>query len=117
MRAATFIEAGDQTSVGAPVETARQAARRAEDGPPIRRWLEDDAVYRRTLAGQREVIFNRRPLAAISRRLLLLVNGETPLRTLLDLVGESDQRWAERVFQLVDEKLIDLCDPRTPAVR
>jgi hypothetical protein len=111
MRAATFIEAGDQAGVGAPVETAHQTARSTEDGPPIRRWLEDDAVYRRTLAGQREVVFNQRPLAAISRRLLLLVNGETPLRILLDLVGERDQRWAERIFQLVDDKLIELCEP------
>jgi hypothetical protein len=42
---------------------------------------------------------------------LLLVNGETPLRILLDLVGERDQRWAERIFQLVDDKLIELCEP------
>jgi hypothetical protein len=117
MRAATFIEAGDQTGVGATVETAHQAARSAEDAQSIRRWLEDDAVYGRTTAGQREVIFNQRPLAPISRRLLLLVNGETPLRNLLDLLEGHDQRLAERVLQLVDEKLIELCDPRTPGVR
>ena len=40
----------------------------------------DEAIYRRTTAGQREVIFDQEQLPPMARRFLLLVNGETPLR-------------------------------------
>jgi hypothetical protein len=44
-----------------------------------RQPLNDDAVLRRTEAGQREALLDGHPLDDGQRRLLLLVNGYTPL--------------------------------------
>jgi len=41
-------------------------------------FLSDEAIYIRTAAGQREVIFDPQRLPHIARRFLLLVNGATP---------------------------------------
>ena len=56
--------------------------------------LGDDLVLRRTTAGARAVLWSQAELSAIERRLLLTVNGYTPLRTLLDLsfVGDDAQQ-------------------------
>ena len=47
--------------------------------------LSDDALYRRTPAGQRELIDPRRRLSTQEKRFLSAVTGYTPLRVLLDL--------------------------------
>jgi hypothetical protein len=59
--------------------------------------LEDDLVLRRKTAGARAVLWSRTELNDIERRLLLTVNGYTPLRTLLDLnfVGDDAQQAIE----------------------
>jgi hypothetical protein len=47
--------------------------------------LDDQAVYRRTSAGQRELTDRHSRLAPLARRFLGAVTGHTPLRVLLDL--------------------------------
>jgi hypothetical protein len=47
--------------------------------------LDDQAVYRRTSAGQRELTDRHSRLSALERRFLGAVTGHTPLRVLLDL--------------------------------
>jgi hypothetical protein len=81
---------------------------RIGDDERHRMYMDDAAVYRRTVAGEREVLFQRRALAPTARRLLLLVNGETPLRHLLDMLEHYDEHMGRAVLQLVDEGLIDL---------
>ena len=47
--------------------------------------LDDEAIYRRTPAGQRELTDPHSRLSTLERRLLSVVTGHTPLRVLLDL--------------------------------
>ncbi|RZU02611.1 hypothetical protein [Rivibacter subsaxonicus] len=94
--------------MSAPVDLALEADPNGPDTQQVDEYLGDDAVYTRTTAGQREVVFNQRALAPIARSLLLLVNGETPLRHLLDLLDQQDQRMAEQLLRLVDEGLVEL---------
>jgi len=68
----------------------------------------DEAIYRRTTAGQREVIFDHQQLPPMARRFLLLVNGETPLRDLLDLLQVQDEHVGEAVLQLVEQGFIEM---------
>jgi hypothetical protein len=68
----------------------------------------DEAIYRRTTAGQREVIFDHAQLPPMARRFLLLVNGETPLRDLLDLLQLQGEHVGEAVLQLIDSGLIEM---------
>lgn len=74
---------------------------------PLARLLGDEAVFGRTVAGQEEVIFDRQLLAAPARRLLLLVNGETPLRVLLDLLHLQDSSAGAAVLQLLQKGLVE----------
>lgn len=67
----------------------------------------DDAIYARTPAGQREVVFDERKLSGLERRFLLMVNGNTPLRALLDLIG-AEGNVAASIRRLVDLGLLDL---------
>ena len=68
----------------------------------------DEAIYRRTTAGQREVIFDHAQLPPMARRFLLLVNGETPLRDLLDLLQLQGEHVGDAVLQLIDYGLIEM---------
>jgi hypothetical protein len=68
----------------------------------------DEAVYARTVAGQREAIFGREPLAPMARQLLLLANGETPLRRLLDLLQLQDVHVSDAILELVDRGLVEI---------
>ena len=68
----------------------------------------DEAIYRRTTAGQREVIFDHAQLPPMARRFLLLVNGETPLRDLLDLLQLQGEHVGDAVLQLIDCGLIEM---------
>jgi hypothetical protein len=52
--------------------------------------FDDDAVFARTRAGQRAALYGSRLLDDEQTRFLLLVNGCTPLRTLVDLAGNRD---------------------------
>ncbi|WKB51622.1 hypothetical protein [Eleftheria terrae] len=45
----------------------------------------DEAVFRRTDLGQREVLAASLPLEPVARRFLAVVNGHTPVRVLLAL--------------------------------
>ena len=47
--------------------------------------LNDEAVYRRTAAGQRELTDRHGDLSKLERRFLSAVTGHTPLRVLMDL--------------------------------
>ena len=69
-------------------------------------FLSDEAIYIRTAAGQREVIFDPQRLPHIARRFLLLVNGATPLRDLLDLLQLQDEHAGDVVLALIDQGLI-----------
>jgi hypothetical protein len=48
-----------------------------------------NAVYRRTRAGQRELISPSGQLQPLERRFLAVVTGHTPLQVLQDLVGDE----------------------------
>lgn len=47
--------------------------------------LNDQAVYRRTMRGQQELLSACRVLTRTERRLLAVVTGLTPVRILLDM--------------------------------
>ena len=77
--------------------------------------LDDQVVYSRTPAGQREVIFSDSLLEPPAQRLLLLVNGETPLRTLLDLLRLDGPNVGDAIVRLVDQGLIAARSEEAPA--
>ncbi|MGY4827632.1 hypothetical protein ACVNIS_03535 [Sphaerotilaceae bacterium SBD11-9] len=73
--------------------------------------LRDDTVYQRTQAGQREAVAKRLDLSPNARRLLLIVNGETPLRVLLDLLRLEDESVIPTILHLVELGLIAQREP------
>ncbi len=69
--------------------------------------LDDQATFRRTPAGQRELTDPRTHLASLERRFLSTVTGHTPLRVLLDL-GLDDPHIGEVIVSLAARGLIAL---------
>jgi hypothetical protein len=67
--------------------------------------FDDTTVYMRTAGGQREAVFGSRVLSKDQRRLLLMINGYTPLRTLVDLCPEVADMIAA-IGHLVESDLI-----------
>ena len=72
--------------------------------------LDDQAVYRRTIAGQLELYDHRARLSRLERRFLSVVTGYTPLRVLLDM-GLDEQGVGEAILALVERKLMRLETP------
>jgi hypothetical protein len=69
--------------------------------------LNDEAVYRRTPAGQRELTDRHGDLSKLERRFLSAVTGHTPLRVLLDL-GLDDPGIVGVIISLATRGLIRL---------
>lgn len=64
-----------------------------------------EVKFRRTLLGQQAVVAGRPDLGDLERRLLLIVNGETPLRALSELAPLITQ--SEYVERLLGAGLIE----------
>jgi hypothetical protein len=75
--------------------------------------LADDAVYRRTPAGQRELTDRHSRLTRLERKFLSAVTGHTPLRSLLDL-GLDEPGIAEVIVSLASRGLLKLEEPEPP---
>jgi len=83
--------------------------------------LNGEAVFARTPEGQQQVIDSHLELAEPLRRLLLLVNGYTPLAHLADLLdAEAAAKWPtaqgsvpDSVQALLQKGLITQVDPAT----
>ena len=75
-------------------------------------FLDDQAVYRRTAAGQRELVGNVGRLSLVERRFLSVVTGHTPLRVLLDM-GMDEPGIGEAIVTLVERRFIKLENPQT----
>jgi hypothetical protein len=69
--------------------------------------LNDEAVYRRTPAGQRELTGRHARLSALEQRFLSAVTGHTPLRVLLDL-GLDEPGIGDAIVSLAARGLIGL---------
>lgn len=69
--------------------------------------LDDQAIYRRTAAGQRELVDPNGLLSPIERQFLGIVTGLTPLRVLLDL-GVDRAGISTAILSLADRRLIEL---------
>jgi hypothetical protein len=67
--------------------------------------FDDATVYMRTPGGQREAVFGSRVLSKDQRRLLLMINGYTPLRALVDLCPDVADMIAA-IGHLVETDLI-----------
>jgi hypothetical protein len=67
--------------------------------------LNDEAIYRRTATGQRELTDRFGRLSGIERRFLSAVTGHTPLRVLLDL-GIDGPGISQAVVQLAARGLV-----------
>jgi uncharacterized protein YeeX (DUF496 family) len=67
--------------------------------------LKEDTVLARTTAGQREVLDEARQLDDTQRRMLLLVNGFTPLSSLIQRLPSTDDPHG-RVRMLLDRGLV-----------
>ena len=75
--------------------------------------LTDDTILARTSAGQREALVEIRRLDESQRRLLLLVNGFTPLGGRMDRLPQADDL-RERLHRLLDEGLVAAVDAAAP---
>lgn len=75
--------------------------------------LDDNVVFRRTKAGEQEVLSRARRLSHATQRFLTLVNGNTPLRVLLDLAFSSGHMHDE-ISYLVQEGLIEPVPTEVP---
>ncbi len=69
--------------------------------------LNDEGVYRRTPAGQRELTDRHARLSALEQRFLSAVTGHTPLRVLLDL-GLDEPGIGDAIVSLAGRGLIRL---------
>jgi hypothetical protein len=75
--------------------------------------LPEDTVLLRTDQGDREVLVEAKPLDDAGRRMLLLVNGYTPLADLADrLPAETD--WHASAWGLLEDGLVERVDPSPP---
>ncbi|MBW8831495.1 MAG: hypothetical protein JF606_19165 [Burkholderiales bacterium] len=72
----------------------------------LAKLLDDESVFERTPAGLREAVFAELHLEPTARRILLVVNGEIPLRALLDMLQLSDEHVADAIVHLVRRGLI-----------
>lgn len=73
--------------------------------------LNDQAIYRRTPAGQRELQAVISRLSPLERRFLSAATGYTPLRVLLD-TGLDRPGIGDAIMNLAERRLIRLEDPR-----
>jgi hypothetical protein len=71
--------------------------------------LADDAVFRRTREGQRELVSDSLRLSTFERRFLGAFTGYTPLRVLLDL-GLHSSEASRTVARLVELGMIELVE-------
>ena len=72
--------------------------------------MSDAAVYKRTRAGERELVRARDIGATARLRMLARVNGFTDLRRLIDLSPIEGPEIAHAIRQLFDDGLIELVD-------
>jgi hypothetical protein len=88
---------------------------------PLAQLLDDEIVFRRTPAGQREAVLGDGRLDPTATRVLLLVNGVIPLRDLLDMLQLNGGHVGDVILRLVDGGLItvgsDGVPPKRPAPR
>jgi hypothetical protein len=75
--------------------------------------LTDDTILARTLAGQREALVEIHGLDESQRRMLLLVNGFTPLGGLMDRLPQADDL-RERMHRLLEEGLVAAVEAAVP---
>jgi hypothetical protein len=68
--------------------------------------LSDDAVFRRTPLGQRELAWPSTQLTATQRLVLAVVSGCTPLRAVFDQAGCS-KGMKESIEGLIRKRLIE----------
>jgi len=73
---------------------------------PPAELFDDEAVYRRTVAGQREWVGGAH-LSRPEREFLSMVTGFTPLRVLLDM-GIDQTGASDAILALVRRRLIEL---------
>ncbi len=73
--------------------------------------LEDGAVYRRTVLGQRELLRHFDDTSDAAMRILARVNGYTPLRQLIELAPDDARELIRVLPELVDRGFIELLDP------
>ena len=75
--------------------------------------LTDDTILARTSAGQREALVGRHPLDDGQRRMLLLVNGFTPLGGLMHRLPPADDL-RERMHRLLEDGLVAAVEAAVP---
>jgi len=68
----------------------------------------DEAVYRRTTLGQRELLRSGGTLSTPELRVLARVNGFTDLRCLVELAPTDVTGIAQAIRELVSQKLIEM---------
>jgi hypothetical protein len=68
----------------------------------------DEAVYRRTTLGQRELLRSGGTLSTPGLRVLTRVNGFTDLRSLVELAPADVGAIAQAIRELVSQNLIEL---------
>jgi hypothetical protein len=73
--------------------------------------LNDQAIFRRTPAGQRELLATIGRLAPLERQFLSATTGYTPLRVLLDM-GLDQPGIGDAIMNLAERRLICLEHPQ-----
>lgn len=71
----------------------------------------DEAVYRRTTLGQRELLRSASTMSTPELRVLARVNGFTDLRSLVELAPADAGGMARAIRDLVSRQLIERVDP------
>ena len=78
--------------------------------PSSAEMFSDEAVYRRTVRGQRALLRLEGTVTAPAHRALARVNGFTDLRSLIELAPGDASEIAQAIRQLFAEELIELVD-------
>ena len=74
----------------------------------------DEAVYRRTMLGQRELVRSASTMSTPELRVLARVNGFTDLRSLVELAPADASGMARVIRALVSQELIERVDRTAP---
>ena len=85
--------------------------RAVRDSVPLKaEMFSDEAVYRRTTLGQRELLRSIGTMATPELRVLARVNGFTDLRSLVELVPADASGMARAIRELLSQELIERVD-------
>jgi molybdopterin biosynthesis enzyme MoaB len=80
------------------------------EAPSSAEMFSDEAIYKRTVRGQRELLRSDSTSMTTAHRVLARVNGFTNLRSLIELSPGDAREMVQAIRQLFADEFIELVD-------